>query len=124
MAHSLNPSDPISPPEPRRAWRRLFSRFVDVALWVGVVVALYLAFGRRDRGPVVGSEAATFELPVVGETRTVTIAGKRDRPLLVKAFASWCGACKRANWYDDPTDARTAGTLDVIAVSLDDSAET
>jgi thiol-disulfide isomerase/thioredoxin len=44
--------------------------------------------------------------------------------LLIEAFASWCGACRRqSGLMSDLADARNQGQLDVIAVSVDQNVQ-
>lgn len=127
MAEPVNPSEPPSQektaPSRARIW---LSRGVDIALWAAVAGVLALAIAPKNSGPGVGTEATPHELALVGSStghRTVTIPGKLERPLLIEAFASWCGACRRnAGVLSDLAPAQKAGKLDVLAVSVDDDA--
>lgn len=133
MAQSLKPesdgpSGPLTPEgdgpkeSPRSSTRIWFSRVVDVALWLAVAGVLLLAFMPKNSGPAVGTPAAAHELALVGEAGSRAIPGKLERPLLIEAFASWCGACRRnSGVLSDLEEARKGGKLDVIAVSLDES---
>jgi thiol-disulfide isomerase/thioredoxin len=120
MAQSLEPEHSPEPARsPARVW---FSRAVDVVLWVAVAGVLLLAFLPKNSGPTVGTRAAAHQLDLVGEAGTRAIPGKLERPLLIEAFASWCGACRRnSGILTDLERARSDGKLDVIAVSVDDS---
>ena len=109
---------------PRPVWRRKVSRFIDVVLWLAVAGMIFFAFMPRDSGPQLGVKAAVLEMPVLGTENRKFIPDKLDRPLLIKAFASWCGACRRSNGLlTELEDARKKGILDVVAVSVEEDAE-
>ena len=99
------------------------SKMIDLVLWAAVIGVLALALIPRGSGPNLGQPASSMDLPIItpqmtGEMRT--IPGKLERPLLIKAFASWCGACRRDNsMLEDLQDAEKEGKLDVLAVSVD-----
>ncbi len=114
-------AEPVEPPSPSPL-RRTFSRVIDIALWAAVLGVLVLAVLPKKSGPNVGQPATEMSLPVVGtENQTVTIPGNGERPMLIEAFASWCGACRRnAGLLSDLSAARDEGRLDVVAVSVDD----
>jgi thiol-disulfide isomerase/thioredoxin len=96
---------------------------VDVALWLAVAGVLALAVLPRNSGPKLGQAAAPHELSLVGEAGLRKIPGNLERPLLIEAFASWCGACKRSSGtLSDLGEAEAAGRLDLVAVSVDDDA--
>lgn len=130
MAESVEPKERGAAPEnesrsPARVW---LSRIVDAALWLSVAGVLVLALAPKNSGPSVGTSAASHELAVVsatdGAAKTQAIPGRLERPLLIEAFASWCGACRRSSGIlADLKAARDSGTLDVVAVSVDDSPE-
>lgn len=115
MADSV--TKPVSP------GRRLLTRVIDVAIWVAVLGVLVLALMPSRSGPPVGKPAAALELPSVGGAAEMqSLPGELKRPLLIEAFASWCGACRRnAGVLGDLRAAEAEGRLDVIAVSVDDS---
>jgi len=117
-------ADPVSldsekkEPQPKS----LMQRVIDGALLLVVVGALAVAVLPKSSGPNVGQPASIHELAVVGSGKTQTLPGKLERPLLIEAFASWCGACKRTSGtLADLNNAVDAGKLDVVAVSVDDS---
>lgn len=103
--------------------RRLFTKAVDIAIWVAVLGVLVLAVMPSKSGPNVGKPATTVQLQSVGSAESARLLpGELKRPLLIEAFASWCGACRRnAGVLDDLRAAQTDGRLDVVAVSVDDS---
>lgn len=132
-------ADPIKPPEdesatgnevaknpanaPPSAARRFVSRIIDVTLWIAVAGVIFLAVYPKKSGPHVGEPAAVHRLPTVGEASQSTraIPGELKRPLLIEAFASWCGACRRSSGVlDDLRQATQSGKLDVVAISVDD----
>jgi thiol-disulfide isomerase/thioredoxin len=114
------------PPKEKRE-QSLLSKIIDGVLWALVVGVLFLAVMPRNSGPKLGPAASIGELPLVsngapGETRKVP--GSLERPLLIEAFASWCGACRRqSGLMGDLAEAQKAGKLDVLAVSVDRSAK-
>ena len=115
MADSVTP--PVSP------GRRLLTKVIDIAIWVAVLGVLVLALMPRNSGPQVGKPAAALQLPTVGGAAEMQrLPGELKRPLLIEAFASWCGACRRnAGVLGDLRAAEADGQLDIIAVSVDDS---
>ncbi len=104
--------------------KSFLKKLLDSALWIAAIVVVGLALWPKDSGPEPGSPSAHFELPIVGSTETFSHSGARKRPLLIKAFASWCSACKRsASSLPALAEAARKGKLDVVAVSVDDKAQ-
>lgn len=103
--------------------RRLFTKVIDIGLWVLVLGVVGLALMPSRSGPGVGKPAEAVEVRGVDGARARQhLPGELKKPLLIEAFASWCGACRRnARILDDLALAREEGRLDVIAVSVDDS---
>ncbi len=100
-----------------------WGRALDALLWAAVIASLTFALWPRDSGPPEGALAPSFELPVVTGEGTFLHEGTRERPLLIEAFASWCGACRRdRHVLDSVHEATLRGRLDAIAISLDDDA--
>lgn len=95
---------------------------VDIALWAAVLGVITLAILPKNSGPDVGQPASSLELPLVGHPgHTRILPGDGSRPLLIEAFASWCGACRRnSGILNDLNAAQEEGRLDVVAVSVDD----
>lgn len=110
--------------EPSRSrLRAALGHFLDVVPWLLGLAALAYLIQQKDSGPPQGGAAATFELPLIGASGRFHFTGARERPLLVEAFASWCLACKRsAPILEGLRDASDAGQLDVLLVSVDESA--
>lgn len=100
------------------------SRWLDALLvFAAVALLVYMTFG-RDSGPAERSLAAPFDLPLLSTGGRFRFDGRHDRPLLVEAFASWCGACRRsAPTMEGLSDAVDGGQLDILLVSVDDSAQ-
>jgi thiol-disulfide isomerase/thioredoxin len=81
---------------------------------------LYLLL-RDTGGPQQGSAAPAVWLQTLdGSSQQLVPSTTRTRPLLVKVFASWCGACRRSVWLDDVADLDSRTDLDHVTVSVDD----
>ena len=123
-------ADPVDEPAdgdahpPSRA-RSAISKILDGVLWLAVLGVLALALFPKNSGPGVGQPATALTLQVIGETAEPrAVPGDLERPLLIEAFASWCGACRRnAGLLTDLQSAQDEGLLDVVAISVDDRAE-
>jgi thiol-disulfide isomerase/thioredoxin len=103
--------------------KKILSRVLDAALWGAAIVIVTLALWPRDSGPQVGGRGKPFSAPLVSSEGRFEYAGSSDKPLLIEAFASWCGACRRSAGYLGPVgEAAREGRLSVIAVSVDDEA--
>jgi thiol-disulfide isomerase/thioredoxin len=126
MADSVTPTpNPPSPrPEARRSRRELLGPWLDRLSWVVLLsLGLFLVF-RETGGPTLGTEVKTHTLSTVqGNQELVSFPPATQRPVLVKVFASWCGACKRSVWVEELTDLGEPGQLDFVAVSVDDTIE-
>lgn len=111
-------------PQPSAA-RRLFSRVIDVGLWLAVLGVVGLGLMPSRSGPSVGKPAAVVEVQTLEDAGARhRLPGELKRPLLIEAFASWCGACRRnARILDDLGAAREEGRLDLALVSVDDAPE-
>ena len=106
-----------SPPRKRRAWAVAFD-IASYALLAGFLA--YLLF-RDTGGPKKGSPApAVWLQPLDSSTGQIVPPQKLERPLLIKVFASWCGACRRSVWLDDLADLDDRSNLDQLSVSVDD----
>lgn len=85
------------------------------------LVAVVWSFIRQqDSGVPIGTHIDSLELMTLsGETELLT---PRDRPLLIAAFASWCGACRRSNANLDALyEMGSEAPIDVVMVSVDES---
>lgn len=97
------------------------SKVLDGALWLGATLIIVAALWPKQSGPGTGTTGAAFSLPLVGESGNFVYAQPRDKPLLIEAFASWCGSCRRsAGILSSVHEAEAAGKLDIVAVSVDD----
>lgn len=101
------------------------ARVTDGLLWVTVIGVLFFAFIPRKSGPSLGPAAVISALPIVGTAgESRAIPGALERPLLIEAFASWCGACRRqSGLMGDLAEAQEQGKLDVLAISVDRNAQ-
>src|SRR5690606_35610671 len=101
------------------------ARVIDGLLWVTVIGVLFFAFIPRKSGPSLGPAAVISALPIVGTVgESRAIPGALERPLLIEAFASWCGACRRqSGLMGDLAEAQEQGKLDVLAISVDRNAQ-
>lgn len=106
--------------------RSTLSKWIDGALWVAVIAVLFFAVIPRRSGPDLGPALEISALPVVGDEgngEARDLPGDLKRPLLIEAFASWCGVCRRqSGLMDDMAEAQKEGKLDVVAVSVDRNA--
>lgn len=119
------------------------SVWMDRGFWALAILAIGYAVWPKSSGPGVGKPAPILELPVVahpvdvlsrgapgnatsevapGETHRLAADG--TKPLLIEAFASWCGACRNSNSHASALrEAEARGRIDVVAVSVDDDIE-
>jgi thiol-disulfide isomerase/thioredoxin len=85
--------------------------------WIALAVGFYFFLRPTPSGP---KENSSVLLPPLLDVETGKLASlPKGKPVLVEVFASWCGACKRANSILSNFD-RTS--LDYVMVSVDDSA--
>jgi thiol-disulfide isomerase/thioredoxin len=106
------------------AVKAFLSRLLDRLLWIAAIAIVIIALWPKDSGPMVGARGAPFSAPLVGTGETFEYSGKSERPLLIEAFASWCGACRRSSpLLESVGEAAREGKLDVIAISVDDEAQ-
>jgi cytochrome c biogenesis protein CcmG/thiol:disulfide interchange protein DsbE len=99
--------------------RRLFDYVIWGALAVSVVLLLK---HHRSSGPEEGTDAAPFDLPLLGSEGRFTLASQRGKPVVMEVFASWCGTCRRATPLLAETYRRHAGRdVAFVGVSVDES---
>jgi thiol-disulfide isomerase/thioredoxin len=103
----------------RSRWAREIGTWT---LYAAVGLGAYWFFGRRTSGPKVGSRAAAFVLPRVGEPGEVRFDPASKQATLVEVFASWCGACRRATpRVTSAWEKQSGERVNFVAVSVDDS---
>jgi cytochrome c biogenesis protein CcmG, thiol:disulfide interchange protein DsbE len=87
--------------------RKVF--FSGLAVIVPLIVILGLGLGRdprKVRTPMVGRDAPTFTLPIVGTNEALSLEEQRGRPVVVNFWATWCVPCYAE--HDVLTRAATA----------------
>ncbi|ANS73849.1 hypothetical protein AWM70_04070 [Paenibacillus yonginensis] len=79
-------------------------------------MALVNAAG-SDRGVRIGKAAPFFELKGL-DGQTYRVAGKRDKPLLLNFWASWCEPCRLEAPDMEKLSEKYKGELDVYGVNV------
>jgi peroxiredoxin len=75
----------------------------------------------HSSGPKEGSQAAAFDLALLGEAGRVSLAAQHGKPVLMEVFASWCSACKRTSpRLVDAWRAHQGDNVTFLAVSVDE----
>jgi len=108
--------------------RVIRGKLFDLARYGAIGGGVYLLsthFVRHSSGPKEGSAAAAFDLPLAGaeagETRRVSLAAQRGKPVLMEVLASWCSACKRsAPHLAEAFRAQQDKDVTFLAVSVDE----
>ncbi|MCH2109908.1 MAG: TlpA family protein disulfide reductase [Polyangiaceae bacterium] len=94
-----------------------------MVLWSLSAALLVLALWPRDSGPSEGASAPQFQVPLLSEQGSFSFSGKRERPLLIEAFASWCSACRRNSGLLNSFESSSyAQKIDTLAISVEESA--
>lgn len=103
---------------------KLPKKLFDVVIWAALAVSAVILLKHRDSGPEKGSEAAAFDLPLVGEDGRFVLASHRGKPVVMEVFASWCGTCRRAApVLSEMYRAQAGRGVAFVGVSVDDSRE-
>ncbi len=120
MAEPLESEGTAPPVSPAR---KKVGRFFDYLSW-GVLLVLGLHFLTRETGgPEVGAVVPTQRLIDIESGAVSSALDEGKGPILIKAFASWCGACRRSVWLEDLTDLGETSHLRFVSVSVDESIE-
>jgi cytochrome c biogenesis protein CcmG, thiol:disulfide interchange protein DsbE len=67
--------------------------------------------------PKQGSQAPAFKLGSLVGTTTYEVGGKRDKPLIINFWASWCGPCDREAPDLQALFDKYGGKMDLYAVN-------
>jgi thiol-disulfide isomerase/thioredoxin len=101
--------------------KKLFDYVIWAALAVSVVILLR---HHRSSGPEEGSDAAPFDLPLLGGVGRFDLASQRGKPVVMEVFASWCGTCRRATpVLSEMYRAHAGKDVTFVGVSVDESRE-
>ena len=126
----------MSPPEKSKVKGRI-ARILDRVLWLGVAAIVIVALWPREKGPIEGKAAPALNVALLNvaqlntaqlntaqlnTARRFTREGPREKPLLIEAFASWCGACKRNKGLLNSFEGSSLSErLETLAISVDTS---
>lgn len=102
---------------------KLPKKLVDYVIWAALAVSVVVLLKHRESGPEEGTDAATFDLPLLGSTGRFNLASQRGKPVVMEVFASWCGTCRRATPVLSEMYKSYAGDVTFVGVSVDDSRE-
>jgi len=94
--------------------------FGVLAAIVATVVWQWTDRAHRDdsaSAPVEGQAAPAFALASMEGTETYNVGGKRDKPLLLNFWASWCGPCEEEAPVLQALYEKYKDRLDVYAVN-------
>jgi cytochrome c biogenesis protein CcmG, thiol:disulfide interchange protein DsbE len=73
---------------------KLTAQLLSLACVAGLLALLVWKLTHQQHAPPVGSVAPAFTLRRLDETRTVSLASLRGRPVVLNFWASWCETCK------------------------------
>ncbi|MCR8843384.1 TlpA family protein disulfide reductase [Paenibacillus sp. SC116] len=68
--------------------------------------------------PLINYQAPAFELKSIDGTQTYRVGGKRDKPVFINFWASWCGPCKLEAPDLVKIYAKYQNQLDMYAVNV------
>lgn len=109
-----------TPKEPKKKGR--FARVIDRGLWLIVAAIVIIALWPRGKGPSEGKPAPALDVMLLGTEDRFVSDGQRDKPLLIEAFASWCGACKRNKGLLNSFEGSALNEkIETLAISVDSS---
>ncbi len=99
-----------------------FSRLIDRVLWLALGGLLVFSLWPRPSGPETGTPAAAIDVELLDSGTRFHSSGRRDKPLLLEAFASWCGACRRnKGLFNSFEGSPLSSSIDTLAISVDSS---
>jgi thiol-disulfide isomerase/thioredoxin len=100
-------------------------KLFDIVIWAALAVSVVVLLSHhRSSGPEEGSDAAMFNLPLLGADGRFDLASQRGKPVVMEVFASWCGTCRRATPVLSEMYRTHAGkNVTFVGVSVDESRE-
>jgi thiol-disulfide isomerase/thioredoxin len=102
---------------------KLPKKLFDYVIWAALAVSAIVLFKHhRSSGPEEGSNAAAFDLPLLGAEGRFNLASHRGKPVVMEVFASWCGTCRRAAPVLSEMYRNHAGkNVAFVGISVDES---
>ena len=98
------------------------SLLIDRLLWLGLAALTVISLWPKPSGPETGSIAKPINAALLGSNQRFSAGGPREKPLLIEAFASWCGACRRnSGLLNSFEGSELSESIDTIALSVDSS---
>jgi thiol-disulfide isomerase/thioredoxin len=104
---------------------KLPNKLFDYVIWAALAGSVVMLLRHhRSSGPEEGSEAAAFDLPLLGAPGRFDLASQRGKPIVMEVFASWCGTCRRATpVLAEMYRAHSGRNVTFVGVSVDESRE-
>jgi thiol-disulfide isomerase/thioredoxin len=102
---------------------KLPKKTFDYVIWAALAVSVVLLLKHhRSSGPKEGTQAAAFDLPLLGSDGRFSLASQRGKPVVLEVFASWCGTCRRATPVLSEMYRNHSGkNVAFVGVSVDES---
>jgi thiol-disulfide isomerase/thioredoxin len=101
---------------------KLPKKTFDYVIWAALAVSVVLLLKHhRSSGPEEGSQAASFNLPLLGSEGRFDLASQRGKPVVMEVFASWCGTCRRATPVLSEMHRTHGANVAFVGVSVDES---
>ncbi len=117
-------ADSVAPAPATPSLKSKLGKTFDYLSWAVLIALGWHLLTRDSGGPEEGGRASAQKLTDIESGEHVSLAdGTQKGPLLIKAFASWCGACRRSVWLEDLTSVGDSSQLRFVAVSVDDDIE-
>jgi thiol-disulfide isomerase/thioredoxin len=101
---------------------KLPKKTFDYVIWAALAASALVLLDHRSSGPAEGTDAATFDLPLLGSSERFNLASQRGKPVVMEVFASWCGTCRRATpVLSEMYRSHVGRDVTFLGVSVDDS---